>query len=58
MNGTSCTEAGPTGVGLVPAPARPEAVIENGSQNDDAANFVEWFQKDWLILWQVLKQPC
>ena len=42
----------------MPAPARPKAVIENGSQNDDAANFVEWFQKDWLILWQVLKQPC
>ena len=39
----------------MPAPAWPKAVIENGSQNGDAASFVEWFQKDWLILWQVLK---
>jgi hypothetical protein len=57
MDRTSCAEIGQPGVGLMPAGARPKAVIQCGGRNGDAANFAEWFKKEWLILCQVLKQP-
>jgi hypothetical protein len=46
MDQTSCSEIGPPRVGLMPAGARPKAVIQCGGQNGDAANFAEWFKKE------------
>ncbi len=57
MNQTSCSEIGLPRVGLMPAGARPKAVIQCGGQNGDATIFAEWLKKEWLILCQVLKQP-